>query len=151
MRKNLIQQEVRNELLTRVNSLTPGSQKQWGKMNVNQMLRHTHDGLLMAYGTIKSAPKGNAVSKALMRFIIFNTDMATPKEKADTFPELNMVENNINPENFEEEKAKLIEIIKNFPQGETYHTSALLGKMTTHNWGRLNYTHLHHHFNQFGV
>ena len=86
-----------------------------------------------------------------MRFVILNTNMAIPKEWADTFPELNMVENNINPDNFEQEKSKLIDMIKNFPQAETYHTSALLGKMTTHNWGRLNYAHLHYHFNQFGV
>lgn len=151
MKKNLLHEEVKSELISRINSLTPASQKQWGKMNVNQMLRHTHDGLLIAYGTIKSAPNGNAFSKFFMRFFILKTDMATPKAKAETFKEINMVENNIYPENFEEEKVKLMDMIKNFPQKETYHTSALLGKMSTHDWGRLNYTHIHHHLNQFGV
>lgn len=146
-----MQLEVKEELIKRISSLTPSIEKQWGKMNVNQMLRHTSEGLSMAYGKIKITPRVNMFSKALMRFFILNTDIPTPKEQADTFPEVNMVENNIYPEDFEKEKAILINMLKNFPEGETHPTSPLLGKMSTNNWGRLNYTHLHHHLNQFGV
>jgi len=45
----------------------------------------------------------------------------------------------------------LSELVKNFPAKTTHPESALLGKMTTANWGRLHYTHLDHHLKQFGV
>lgn len=150
-RKNLLQPETKQELIERIHRLTPNAERKWGKMNVNQMLRHTSEGLSMAYGDVKSESRGNIFSRALMRYIILNTDMATPQGKANTFPEINMVERNIYPENFEEEKEKLVQMIRCFPERTTHDKSPLLGKMTTENWARLNYTHMHHHFSQFGV
>ncbi|MGS2760632.1 DUF1569 domain-containing protein [Sinomicrobium sp. M5D2P9] len=38
--KSVFQADVRRELISRINSLTPESKAQWGKMNVYQMTRH---------------------------------------------------------------------------------------------------------------
>jgi uncharacterized protein DUF1569 len=151
MRKNLLQPEAKEEILSRINKLTPQTQRQWGKMNLNQMLLHNSDAMRQVYGEIKIAPKGNWFLKHMMRYIILKTDMQTPKEKAQTFPELDMVARNINPPDFEAEKNKLYDLVKNFPAKQLHPTSPLLGKMTTEEWARLMYTHIDHHLRQFGV
>ena len=151
MKKNLLQHEVKDELVSRINKLSPQAERQWGKMNVNQMLRHGHDGLLIAYGDIKTSAKGGWAKQKLMRFFVFNTDMPTPKGKAETFPEINMVERGIDPPDFEKEKQALANAIKSFPAKTLHPESSLLGKMTKANWARLNYSHLDHHLKQFGV
>ena len=152
MKRNLLQEDAKNEIIERINKLTPESRRQWGKMNVNQMLRHTNEGLQMAYGDIKSeANKANGLKRMLMRYFILKTDMPTPREKAITFPEINMVERGIDPANFSAEKEALIHIVSNFPAKPTAPKSNMLGKMTTENWARLNYTHFDHHLKQFGV
>ena len=38
--KTVFDSETRNELITRINSLSERSQAQWGEMNVYQMLKH---------------------------------------------------------------------------------------------------------------
>jgi hypothetical protein len=151
MKKNLLQSEVKEEILSRINKLTPQTQRQWGKMNLNQMLRHNTDAMRQVYGEITFAPRGNWFARKLMRYIILKTDMPTPKEKAETFPEINMVARNINPPDFETERKQLYEMVKTFPAKQTQPASALLGNMTTEEWGRLMFTHIDHHLKQFGV
>ncbi len=151
MRKNLLQSEVKEEIISRINKLSVQSKNEWGKMNVNQMLYHTAAGLKIAYGEIKTASKGNWLTKQMMRFFILKTDMPTPKEKAETFAEINTVTLGINPADFTAERNTLIDLVKNFPKKELHPTSSLLGKMSKENWARLHYTHLDHHLKQFGV
>ena len=38
--KNLFDKDTYSEITNRINALTPGSQRLWGKMNVAQMLAH---------------------------------------------------------------------------------------------------------------
>ncbi len=151
MKKNLLQPEVKEEILSRINKLTSETPRQWGKMNLNQMLRHNTDAILQVYGDVKFAPRGNWFSKKLMRYIILKMDMPTPKEKAQTFPEIDMVARNINPPDFETEKKKLYDLVKTFPSKQVQPESSMLGKMTTEEWARLIYTHLDHHLKQFGA
>ncbi len=151
MRKNLLQPEVKEEILSRINKLTPQTRNEWGKMNVNQMLYHSAAGFKIAYGEIPTAARGNWAKKQLMRFFILKTDMPTPKEKAETFPEINTVTLGINPADFTAEQSKLVDMVKNFPSKSLLPESGLLGKMSKENWARLHYTHLDHHLKQFGV
>jgi hypothetical protein len=151
MKKNLLQPEVKEEIISRINKLSAQTKSEWGKMNVNQMLYHTAAGLKIAYGEIKTARRGNWLGKQFMRFFILRTDMPTPKEKAETFPEINTVSLGINPTDFNAERSTLIELVKNFPAKQLHPESSLLGKMSKENWARLHYTHLDHHLKQFGV
>ncbi|MEO5571162.1 MAG: hypothetical protein ABIT08_09735 [Bacteroidia bacterium] len=85
MRKNLLQPEAKEAILSRINKLTPQTQPLWGKMNLNQMLRHNTDAILQVYGDVEITPRGNWFLKQLMRYIILKTDMPTPREKAQKF------------------------------------------------------------------
>jgi len=151
MRKNLLQPETKEEILSRISRLKKDMPGQWGKMNVNQMMYHAAAGLSIGYGDVKTLRQGSWLKKQLMRFFILNTDLPTPKEKAETFPEINTVSLGINPTDFDAERKKLTELVKNFPAKELHPESSLLGKMSKNNWARLHYTHLDHHLKQFGV
>ena len=50
--KSLFEKAAVDELLSRIEKLTPQSQPQWGKMSVDQMLAHCVAGLDMASGKI---------------------------------------------------------------------------------------------------
>src|ERR1043166_7522681 len=137
MKKNLLQPETKTEILSRIQKLDAQTPRQWGKMNVNQMLYHAAAGIRIAYGEIPTAPKGGWFRKALMRYFILKTDLPTPKEKAETFPEINTVTLQINPADFNTERNKLIDLVRNFPAKEMSPESSLLGKMSVENWARL--------------
>jgi len=153
MKKNLLQAETRNEILSRIDKLTPDAKRQWGKMNVNQMLRHTTFGLQNAMDEMPVSGKPpNALMRSLMRFVIMKTDLPTPKGKAETFKEFNTVENKINPTDFNAEREQLKNALNRFPNASKYgKESPLLGPMTKEDWARLNYGHLDHHLKQFGA
>jgi hypothetical protein len=153
MKKNLLQPETRAELIARIDKLSPTAKNQWGKMNVNQMLRHTTYGLQNAMDEMKvSGTKSGPVKRALMRFVIMKTDFSTPKAKAETMPEFNTVENNINPSDFHAEREQLKAHLNRFPNAGKYGSeSPLLGPMTKEDWARLNFGHLDHHLKQFGA
>ena len=153
MKKNLLQPETLNEVLVRLGKLSADTKSQWGKMNVNQMLWHTNQGLKNAFDEVTFTPnRSGKLGKAIMKFIIMKTNMPTPKEKAETFKEINTVTNGINPPDFQAEREALRETLNRFPNSSKWaDESALLGKMTKEEWGRLQYTHLDHHFKQFGA
>ena len=92
--KNLLDPNVKEEIFQRIEKLSPNAKSSWGKMNVNQGLRHMKDALLIPVGdlnpTLVNPPK---MPKWLLKFFLLN--MKPPKEAAETFKEINMVANNI--------------------------------------------------------
>lgn len=151
MAKNLINPADKNYMLSRIDKLIPDTPALWGKMNVNQMLRHVSDGIRIAYGEVKVTAKSNFVTQTFMRWAIL-AGTPPPKGKAKTFPEIDMVENNVNPSDFKtevENAKKWIERISS--DKNTIPENVKLGKFSYENWGRLNYVHMDHHLKQFGV
>ena len=149
--KNLLNSSVKEETLSRIDKLHPGSKALWGKMNVNQGLRHMSMALDVAMGKLNpTLEKKYPMPKWLLKFFLLN--MKPPKAKAETFTEINMVKNNVNPEDFDIEKHNLKKAVENF-----FNATSLIpenkfaGKFTRDDWGKLNYNHTDHHLRQFGV
>lgn len=149
--KSLFNQNDNAEFIKRINSLTPASKGQWGKMNVEQMLAHARMPLLAAYGSKMS--KRGLISflfgKMAKKQLItgdkpFKQNLPTDK----TF----II---VNPENFEKEKQLLIESVQQFckkgPEAITSQTHSFFGPLTPDEWDKLQSKHLDHHLRQFGV
>ena len=51
--KSFFEKETYNELMSRIEKLTPDSKRLWGKMSVAQMLAHNSEALEMATGNKK--------------------------------------------------------------------------------------------------
>ncbi len=120
-------------------------------MNANQALRHMAMAFDIATGKLNpTLAKVPPIPKWLLKFFLLN--VKPPKEKAETFKEMNTVEKGINPDDFETERANLKKAV------EAFYTSTSLipenkfaGKFSKDDWGKLNYNHTDHHLRQFGV
>jgi hypothetical protein len=150
MKKNLLHPETRAEIITRIDSLTPESKSQWGKMNVRQLLRHLAMGYKMPLGEVTEPSNGGMLKKKLMKFFLLNVPI--PKGKAETYPSFNMVKLGIDPPDFEAERNELKDYIERFSDAERLLAeNPLAGSFSREDWGRLMYNHSDHHLRQFGV
>ena len=148
--KNLFQKETVDEILNRINKLTPATQRQWGKMNVDQMLAHCSVGLQTATG--EKVLNFGFFLKMIGSLLKSQTTSPNPFPKnGPTHPAFKIEIT----EGFEIEKVKLITLINQFNQGgESKCTSnhhSFYGKLTPTQWSSLMYKHLNHHLTQFGV
>jgi len=146
--KNLFDPAVKQEIINRINQLSPASKAVWGKMNVSQMLAHLQLPIAIAYGTHQ--PKGSF----LLRLIgpLFKSklwDESPYKQSLPTDPTFIMTGNE---KDFEKEKAALLEMVNRFTNsavaGERH---PVFGKLTKENWSKATWKHIDHHLRQFGV
>ena len=104
--KNLFDPAVKAEILSRIDNLSPDAKALWGKMNVNQGLRHMSMAFDIPTGKLDPTPVNvPKIPKWLMKFFLLN--MKPPKERAETFKEINTVSSGINPTDFAAEKSML--------------------------------------------
>ena len=149
--KNIFNASDRNELLARVEKLTPESQAVWGTMNVSQMLAHAAQGAKMPTGEVKPKSVGFPVSligRLLKSKILGEGPL---RRNSPTSPEIKITD----PREFQKEKANFISAIQKLgalgEAGVKNDKHPFFGKMTPAEWGRINYKHADHHLSQFGV
>jgi hypothetical protein len=146
--KNLFDPSVKQEILDRINKLTSQTQRQWGKMNVSQMLAHVQMPIRIAFGTHQ--PKGSF----LLRLIgpLFKSklwDENPYKRSLPTDPTFIMTNSE---KEFESEKSALLELIDKFSEESLVSEKhPVFGKLTKDNWSKATWKHLDHHLKQFGV
>ena len=149
--KNLFNSNVQQEIHSRIDKLAPNTKAQWGKMNVNQGLRHMSMAFDIPTGKLNPTPvKVPSIPKWLLKFFLIN--VKPPKERAETFKEMNTVANGINPTDFEAERSNLKKAIEHFSNASSFiPENKIAGKFSKDDWGKLNYNHTDHHLRQFGV
>ena len=145
--KNLFDTSVKQAIVNRINNLNPQSQRQWGKMDVAQMLAHCQMPLGVAVG--KHKLKGSFFIKLigpLFKKKLF--DDKPYKKSLPTDKSFKMTD----PKDFEYEKQSLIQMINDFSEttmsGEPH---PFFGKLTKEEWSKGTWKHLDHHLQQFGV
>ena len=139
---------VRASLTERLNRLTTGSQRQWGKMTVDQMLWHLNEGFEMGLGRRTVSKMKVPLPRFLLRFFIFN--LPWPKGKARTHPDLEAKA----AYDFEAERARAIRLIHEVasrPLEGAWPDSYSIGRMSGKDWSRLGAIHVDYHLKQFGV
>jgi len=145
--KNLFDPAVKQDIITRINKLTPQSQRQWGKMDVAQMLAHCQMPLGVAVG--KHKLKGGfllSLIGPLIKGILYNEKPF--KKNLGTAPSFKMTE----PREFEKEKQGLIQMLNEFSETTmSDEPHPIFGKMTKEQWSKGTWKHLDHHLQQFGV
>jgi len=148
---NLFDSKTMEHYIDRINSLTHAQQRQWGKMDVAQMLTHCQRPFLIADGRLKLKPNriirflfGKKAKRDLLAGVPF-------KKNLPTFPEAIVADKH----EFEKERAALIETIREFnrkgPSGVAVLEHPFFGEMTPDTWSLLLSTHLNHHLQQFGA
>lgn len=152
MRKSLNNAEDVEELLKRIEKIREYDLPNWGKMKANEMLWHCAKILETANGTLKLR-EINLVFRATgiaTKYVIAATDCGIPHNMPTysavlTKEKIGFVDAKMN-------LTKQIEAYqKNFRLGKMPRRHPLFGKMNVKYWGILEFKHLNHHLNQFGV
>lgn len=148
--KTIFNQTDKNEILQRIEKLTPESKALWGKMNVSQMLAHS---AIAAQWPIGNSKAKNSPLQFIGQFLkksIIHSEKPFRKN-SPTAPEIKIVDQ----KDFNQEKTNLIDAINKLymggEKGAIAPKHAFFGKMTPAEWGILNYKHTDHHLQQFGV
>jgi len=148
--KNLFNHTDAEEIVVRINKLTPQTQHLWGKMDVAQMMAHCSILLRIARGLDNPSRRWLGILLGWMVKKSFFGEKPFPKNSPTdrTFIITD-------PRKFEDEKAILIEHIQAFsnggPHASTRHPNPFFGKLTPDEWARGQYKHIDHHLQQFGV
>ncbi|MHA4893354.1 DUF1569 domain-containing protein [Pedobacter sp. PWIIR3] len=148
---NIFAAEVSDQVIKRIQELTPESPAMWGKMSVSQMLAHCNVSYELVYDDFH--PKPNGFMKMILKFLVKGKVVSeTPyKPSSPTAPAFIIKEQ----KDFNLEKTRLIDYIKKTQQlgerefdGKVSHSFGPLNKME---WNNMFYKHLDHHLKQFGV
>ena len=130
--KNLFDPVVKQQIIDRINTLTPATQRLWGKMDVAQMLAHCQMPLGVAVRLVK---------KKLFNDQPFKQNLPTDKSFKMT-----------DPKDFEKEKQGLLQMIRGFSEESmTNEPHPFFGRMTNTEWSKGTWKHLDHHLRQFGA
>lgn len=149
--KSVFNEADSQEIINRINKLTPSSQPLWGKMNVAQMLAHCSVTYEMIY--TDKHPKPNPFLKLILKLLVKKTVVTDKpyKKNSQTAPAFLIADERI----FETEKDNLINYInKTRELGEAYFDgkeSHSFGTLSLKEWNTMFYKHLDHHLSQFGV
>ena len=148
--KNLFEREAVEEIISRIDKLQPASQRQWGKMDVAQMMAHCSAAMDMASGRL-NLPRA-FIGRLLGPFVkpIYTNEKPFSKNNP-TAKELVFS----NERDFLREQQQLREKIRKFHEGGeaqcTRHPHPFFGALTPQEWSRGMYKHLDHHLRQFGA
>ena len=148
---NIFTKPVTDEIIKRINKLTPETKPVWGKMNAAQMLAHCSVSYEMIYENIH--PKPNPFLKFILKSFIKSkvTGEAPYPHSSRTAPQFIITDT----KDFEKEKERLINYINKTQQlGESHFESKesnSFGVLNKTEWNNMLYKHLDHHLSQFGV
>jgi len=149
--KNIFDAQVTQEIIGRINQLTPETQPQWGKMNVVQMLAHCNVTYEMVY--TDKHPKATGLKKFMLKLFVKSVvvnEKPYPKNSR-TAPQFLISDERV----FATEKQRLIDYINKTQQLGGAHfegkESNSFGALTQTEWNNSFYKHLEHHLTQFGV
>ncbi|MDF2066589.1 DUF1569 domain-containing protein [Bacillus sp. Cr_A10] len=147
---NIFNQLHSEEILNRIDKLSPISKPQWGKMDVAQMLAHCSSFQDIAMG--HSFPARGWLGILIGNFVkpIFYNDKPLAQNMSTIPTILIVVEKEFETEK-EKLKQKIITFQINGPKKCTTHPHPFFGKLTSEQWGKGIYKHLDHHLKQFGV
>jgi Protein of unknown function (DUF1569) len=148
--KNLFDKDAHTEITDRINSLSPQSQRQWGKMNVAQMLAHCKE-------AFKVPLRDKKIPRMFIGLLIgwaFKNKLYNDepwKRNLPTAPNFIIKDER----DFEKEKLELTGLINQFynggPQKVGRFPHPMFGSFTSSQWGRAMYKHIDHHLMQFGA
>jgi hypothetical protein len=148
--KNLFESSTFYEVLDRLDALSPHSERQWGKMDVAQMLAHCKEAFKVPLST-EPLPRmlmGRLLGWALKPKLYNETAWG---KSVPTAPEFLIKDQR----NFDKEKQELNLLITKFYTGGPdivgNYPHPFFGTLTKEQWGKSMYKHIDHHLQQFGA
>jgi hypothetical protein len=149
MARTIWNSDDRESLLRRFDSLDPARKPLWGEMTPSQMVKHCALPMCAAMGEMKVASRNKVMFQIWpLRPLIIHV-LPWPKG-APTAPEFIIKDD----ADYRARVSELREVVQRFcdrPESASFTPHPLFGPLTRADWGSLQYRHLNHHLQQFGV
>ncbi len=153
--ESLFDEQPAQAIIARIETLTAESPAQWGKMNVEEMLRHCHLALGVALGTV-TLPR-----RMIGRLLGWLGKWAALRNEAPfgknspTDPDLVLRAPASDAASVEAAKQDLVASVAAFQErgaaGMPTAPHPFFGSLTPAQWDMLSMKHLDHHLRQFGA
>ncbi len=135
-------------ILDRTVKLKPTAQRQWGKMNMVQMLNHLKVATGSGIKVYNLKGESSFLSRGFIKFLVLRILKRLPKNAAA--PKGFSIEMNHSLD-FNTEKENVLDILKkSYSSTHEAYPHPLFGIMSRAEWGKLIYRHFDHHLRQFG-
>jgi hypothetical protein len=148
--KNLFEREVVDEVISRIDTLQPTTQRHWGKMDVAQMMAHCSAALDMASGQL--ILRRLLIGRLLGPFVrpIYTNEKPFSRS-SPTDPKLVVSDQREFLREQEQLKVKVRQFYEGGEANCTRHPHPFFGALPPQDWSRGMYKHLDHHLRQFGA
>ena len=150
-KKNIFNSSDYAEIKGRIASLSETNLRQWGSMNLRQMLAHCIVALKNALGQSKLPLTGNRIMAIGAKWVGVYMMNEFPKG-LPTSPMMNATKGQLKLMAFKPEQDELLQLLQQVYQldaNASFGLHPLFRKMTRKQWGRIIYMHLDHHLRQF--
>jgi len=137
---------TRAALRSRLEALQPGAPRRWGKMTVDQMLRHLNIAIGATLGQGTFTPMKQPIPGPIFRFIALNIPW---KKGLPTHPDYCVGDR----DDIEAAKARCLTSIEEFttkPMDSAWPDSPIFGRVSGRFTSGLQAKHVDHHLKQFG-
>ncbi len=139
--------DYRAEVVKRIRTLRPESQRQFGKMSVDQMLWHVNCALENALGQRDIAPAKIPIPRPVLKFMV----LKLPWRKGNpTAPEF-VPSGSYNFVSEQEKCIRLVDALASKAMDVPWPDHPAFGRMSGRDVSVLHAKHLNHHLTQFGV
>jgi hypothetical protein len=151
MKKNLLHREAAEQIIKRINKLTPGQQPIWGSMTATEMLLHCNKVHLHLLSPSTGVYKKTTTKQLLIRWVVLYLLPTFPRNVQA--PKLALTKGTIDDTEFEQQKQGFIELVQRLSthQEPITHRHPYFGNLNTKQWGLAGYKHVDHHLRQFGI
>ena len=142
-----------NDLLDRLRTVHPESQRRWGRMSAHQMVCHVADALRLITGEKPAGRDPHVIERTLLKWFVLYAPLRWPPGIL-TSPELDPEQGGTRPIDFAAdiaEVARLLERVSDPPDGPERRGHPVFGRMPHAAWLRWAWLHTDHHLRQFGA
>ncbi|HEV7330308.1 MAG TPA: DUF1569 domain-containing protein [Flavisolibacter sp.] len=134
MRKNLLDKECTETVISRAQKLHPGSTPHWGKMTVTEMLHHCNLVHAQLLSPAEPTTKRTSLQQYLVRWVVLYLLPRYPK--GAQAPKKFHTKGLVDKEQFENEKQAFIASLRRFASYKEpiAHWHPYFGKLSTEQW-----------------
>jgi hypothetical protein len=151
--KTLANLTDKEEIVRRLLTIKPASQRRWGKMTAAEMICHLSDSLRVILCDSEPNSIGSWFSRSLFKWAALWLPVRWP-HGVQTVQECEAGVGGTPPADVESDLCELRELLDRFmhpPRGFARQPHPIFGQMSEKEWLRWGYLHMDHHLRQFGA
>ena len=147
--QSMFDDDTRRLFIGRIGRLRPDATRQFGKMNVHQMVCHLAAQLRITLGDIPAKPVPGPLRFPPIKYLVIDV-LPWPKGRIKGPPEAFLTP----VIEWDRDISELKQLLERFAESRTHESWAdhpMFGTMSGPLWARLTSRHFDHHLKQFGV